>query len=203
MAKYKMCPVCGEKNAEDAFNCINCDADLQSTQPMGDEEEKEPQTSRLVKICDQCGVENPSNANKCSNCRNDLYDVDAVEVGTEKAEVVDIPNANQNNKERKLVSVEGDYTFEIPSGETEIGREREMADYLADKMYVSRVQGKLTSTVDALIYENLSETNGTCIGNNKISAQVRLEDGYVLQLGHNPESPVEFQKKAAYFRVVI
>ncbi len=211
MEKYKKCPVCGASNSEDALNCETCDADIQSVLPVSDEAAdesgREAQQSRTVKICSECGKENEPWRNICRHCDCDLDDVDAVTLGAEETSAGAEPRAQAGDEKWKLVSVDGDYTFLVENGETEIGRERAMADYLADKMFVSRVHGKLISNGDGLVYENLSRTNGTCVCsvNNPASVKLhepyKLKDGDELQLGHNNLSSVRRQTKAAYFRV--
>ena len=59
MAKFKICPFCGAKNAPSLMDCENCSADLMGVRVM--DEDDEPQVEEihlkqppkvLVRICD-------------------------------------------------------------------------------------------------------------------------------------------------------
>ena len=81
MAKFKICPHCGEKNPPDAPECEKCDVDLMSV-PVTDEQQESAKKSSesveknvLVRVCSECKAENPPNSRKCLKCHEDISDV--------------------------------------------------------------------------------------------------------------------------------
>ncbi len=99
-----------------------------------------------------------------------------------------------------LESLDGKYTFEIMEGETAIGREHEMREYLADKFYISREHAKLIRQEGKVYIENLSRTNYTFINNERIHGKVELNIDDEIGLGGN-ETDGKRQSGAAYFKV--
>lgn len=198
MNKYKLCPHCRRKNAPDAWDC-ECGADISSERVTDDENEKAisqttPKTAdasarAMVRICDNCGKHNPANARRCTDCGEDISDV--------------IPVEECANKPAGfiLASDDGEYAYNIPDGETVIGRESAMSEYLSVKSYVSRRHAKLTVAGGKLSIENLSGTNYTFVNNERIPAgAMELHEGDTIGLGGNITGGKK-QDKAAYFTV--
>lgn len=101
-----------------------------------------------------------------------------------------------------LESFDGLYRFRVPQGETVVGRARAMEEYLRAKPYVSRVHCKLILENDELFVVNMSKTNYTFCGNQRINAKLRLKDGDEIGLGGILVDGKP-QDRAAYFRVRI
>ncbi len=141
MAKCKICPVCGEHNQPVMLECFKCEADLSGTRVI-DEDTEKAQTEqasqkslsnishRMVRICD-CGQKNPMQSRKCTSCGEDISMI--------------IPTTDTENAMVKCVmsSLDGEYAYEVKGASTIIGRENEMQEYLAKKLFVSRRQAEL------------------------------------------------------------
>lgn len=205
MAKYKICPACGAKNPPTVFECIQCEADLTGEKVRDESAEESAQAEDthkprvnlskerfLRRICSECGHENPPNARKCASCGEDISDI-VPTVGTEP-DAEDQPSAAVCT----LRSVDSEYSFDVPEGETVIGRTSIMREYLGMKQYVSRAHAKLVARGSDLYIENLSTTNRTFVNNKQISSITRLKDGDEVGLGGICLNG-DRQNQAAYF----
>lgn len=200
MAKYKLCPACGAKNAPSLLECIDCETDLTRVKVTDEETEKmlaaaaeEPAAPAVVRLC-ECGCKNPANARKCSSCGEDISDITPA------------PDTEEQEAPQEvsfiLSSLDGQYAFRIPGDHVTIGREHSMQEYLSKKPYVSREQALLTITDGKLYIENLSKTNFTYVNNRRITEKTQLQDGDELGLGGTNING-KCQEQAAYFLVRI
>lgn len=162
MQKYKICPSCHSKNEPTLLECFNCEADLTRVKITDEETEKmleenaeaapcQSEKPAMVRVC-ECGERNPSNARKCKACGEDISDITPTPDGVQE-------NAPVNTRTFVLSSLDGKYAYKVAGGETVIGRENAMGDYLATKSYVSRAHAKITLENTSLYIENLSGTN--------------------------------------------
>ena len=82
MAKYKICPVCGEHNEPYMLECSKCETDLSSTRVLDEDTEKaqseqnskenvSSSTAKMIRLCD-CGFKNPVQSRKCQSCGEDI-----------------------------------------------------------------------------------------------------------------------------------
>ena len=149
-------------------------------------------TGNTVRVC-ECGTKNPPNARKCSACGEDISDITPTPDTCEAEQEKGVPFM--------ITSVDGKYAFEIPEGETVIGREHTMKEYLKEKLYVSREHCKITNNGNGLFVENLAKTNYTYLNNEKVTERTKLSDGDELGLGGISRGG--YQDKAAYFTVRI
>ena len=176
MAKFKICPFCGAKNAPSLMDCENCSADLMGVRIMDEDDEPKPETSPLeepskvlVRICD-CGAQNPSNARKCSACGEDISDI--------------LPTELEAAQEKyRLTSLDGTFAYDITEDEVVVGREHELQCFLAGKSYVSRKQCRFYMQDGKLYLENLSSTNPTFVNDQQIGSVVEVKDGDEVGLG--------------------
>lgn len=194
MEKFKICPVCGMRNKPNMIECLGCETDLTSVKATDEETEKAkndtPESAvsksqeEYVRICD-CGCINAPTAKKCTECGEDISDI--------------APTLNMQRNECTFVmtSVDGTYVFEIKDGETLIGREHEMKEYLMSKPYVSRQHAKLIKEADKVFIENLSGTNYTFVNNQRIAERTELKLDDEIGLGGN-EVNGKRQDEAAY-----
>lgn len=202
MAKYKICPVCGEHNEPIMLECFKCETDLSGVRVLDEENEKalqtmncavakKPVSKRMVRICD-CGVKNSIQNRKCESCREDI------------SMVVPTPDTDESQQRYVLTSLDGSYAYEIKVGNTVIGREYEMKDYLQGKSYVSRKHAELNLQEGKLFIKNYSGTNYTYINTKKIDIDEsrELQDGDEIGLGGNSQGG-ERQDEAAYFVIRI
>lgn len=199
MEKFKICPACESRNDPRSMECISCGADLMGIPVMDEEQQKSlaikedapaspSKDTPMVRICD-CGERNPLQIRKCRRCGEDLTGVLPVQVDEE----VEL--------HYQLAALGGDCFYRIPCGETIIGREQGLADYLADKSFVSRSHARLIVEEGKLYIENLSRTNYTYVNGVMIPAgRTLLNVGDEVSLGgiivHGQR-----QKEAAYFAV--
>lgn len=209
MDKFKICPVCGMKNSPSMLECSGCEADLISIK-VTDKIEENPEEKVItnadsneistvdgvsahvvqeeyVRVC-ECGCLNPAVAKKCIGCGEIISDIAPVK------------RADGRERTYVLESLDGKYAFEIREGEVAIGREYEMRDYLADKLYISRKHAKLIRQEGKVYIENLSRTNYTFINNERIHGRVELNIDDEIGLGGN-ETDGKRQNEAAYFKV--
>lgn len=194
MEKFKICPVCGMHNKPNMIECIGCETDLTSVKATDEKTEKakndaqKSEVSKLqgkyVRICD-CGCINAPIDRKCAECGEDISDI--------------APTLNMQKKECTFVmtSVDGTFVFEIKDGESLIGREHEMKEYLMSKPYVSRQHAKLIKEADKVFIENLSGTNFTFVNNKRIAGRTELKLNDEIGLGGN-EVNGKRQNEAAY-----
>lgn len=201
MDKFKICPMCHAKNSPAVLECVECGNDLMGVRIVDEiffegQKKDEPktasaQTSVLVRLCD-CGAENELAARKCAACGEDISDV----IPAPRGKTAESPNF-------LFISFDGAAKLELTCpGEHIIGRENELAEYLAAKSFVSRRHAKLTVTSEGIFIENLSKANGTYINNEKIDDDTAYKlcvhdevglGGFVNQNGR--------QAMAAYFVV--
>lgn len=195
MEKFKICPVCGMHNKPNMIECIGCETDLTGVKATDESAENDnanqqdvdvqPKVEEYVRICD-CGCINPATAKKCKECGDDISDI--------------APVLNSQGCECKclMASLDGAYVFELKDGETFIGREHEMQEYLCNKPYVSRLHAKIVKADGKIYVENLSGTNFTFVNNQKITGKTELHIDDEIGLGGN-ETNGERQEGAAYF----
>ncbi|MBQ9008490.1 MAG: FHA domain-containing protein [Clostridia bacterium] len=224
MAKYKICPDCGRLNPTNALDC-ECGTDLSEIH-VSDEAFAPQRTEtsvRMVRICEACHAQNPPSARKC-RCGEDISDISPVPEssvpGAQAAPEVASPYREQmerpvretwtapaapvqvSPKNYMLSSLDGDLLYQISEGETVLGREAELADYLEKRLYVSRRHAALRLEGDRLTIENLRATNMTFVNNRSLGDQaVELHEGDEIGLGGNSVGGSR-QDRAAYFRVV-
>lgn len=208
LEKYKICPVCGEHNSPSLLECRKCEADLtgvkvtDSALEQQEKKEEEPAAGApvLVRVC-ECGAHNPPQARKCRECGEDISDIMPTAVVQECASVTPSTDEQEDESFSYILQAVGDeYSVTMDRPVSIIGREAELQDYLADKMYVSRQHAKLTIVAGKVLIENLSKTNRTFINNAEISQTepTPLTDGDEIGLG-GIEINGERQKDAAYF----
>lgn len=199
MEKFKVCPACGSRNDPRSMECDSCGADLMGIPVVDEEQERtsvaqitppvsQSQDIPMIKICD-CGERNPAQARKCQRCGEDLTDILPVRSGEE----VEL--------HYQLATLDGDFFYRIPCGETVIGREQGMGEYLSGKPFVSRSHARLIVEDGKLYIENLSGTNFTYVKGVKIPlGKTQLNIGDEVSLGgimvHGQR-----QVEAAYFVV--
>ena len=199
--KYKICPRCGMHNSPTAFDCEACYTDLTGVRITDEQAEASVQPAVVkrttVRICGECGFTNPANARKCLSCGEDISDIAPTE---EPEQQLDPTNAEPHFV---LVSIDGQFSYELQHGKTIVGREAEMSEYLKNKVFVSRRHAELTLEDDRLTIQNLSRSNFTFINNNRsVSETEELHDGDELGLGGNCRDGRR-QDNAAYFTVRI
>lgn len=199
MEKFKVCPACGSRNDPRSMECASCSADLMGIPVVDEEQERaseikaappvsQGQDVPMVKICD-CGERNPAQARKCQRCGEDLTDILPVQSGDE----VEL--------HYQLATLDGDFFYRIPCGETIIGREQGMGEYLSGKPFVSRSHARLIVEDGKLYIENLSGTNFTYVKGIKIPAgRTQLNIGDEVSLGGIMVRG-QRQEEAAYFVV--
>lgn len=192
LAKFKICPECGEQNPPKLLECQKCEADLTFV-CMTDVAEEEIQSaaevsaSGAVRIC-ECGHKNPVSMRKCGACGEDITDI------------APIKEAEKQGLSPVLEAVGDNFRFELSSGEHTVGRECEMSDYLSSKTFVSRIHARFSVSAETVSIENLSRTNFTYINNTKLQSgePLTLKDGDEIALGGNSVSG-QRQSEAAYF----
>ncbi|MBO5536794.1 MAG: FHA domain-containing protein [Clostridia bacterium] len=207
MAKFRICPHCGHRNSPNKIQCEICEEDLISVRVTEETAEKsappvpapEPE-ARRIRICENCGMHHRPNERKCSQCGEDISDILPVaENGPgsqEPTPVMLLP------RRYMLASLQGDLLYEIPEGETVLGREAALSDYLRERLYVGRKQARLCLEDDRLSIGNLRATNETFVNNRRLGDQMtELCEGDEIGLGGNSVSGKR-QDLAAYFRVV-
>lgn len=194
MEKFKICPVCGMHNKPNMIECIGCETDLTSVKATDEATEQAKITAqentsenveeKYVRVCD-CGCINSATAKKCVECGEDISDIAPI-LQSEKSACKYI-----------MTSLDGGYAYEIKDGTAILGRENEMKEYLADKVYVSRQHAKIIKEDDKVYIENLSNTNFTFVNNQKIAEKTELHIDDEIGLGGN-EINRSRQTDAAY-----
>lgn len=196
LTKYKVCPECGKHNPPSLLECRYCEADLTGVMVADGASEQEAEAAApcgiteektLVRIC-ECGAENPPQARKCQACGEDISDICPVEKGHKQ------PVAYA------LRSLDGGFSMTMDKPLCVIGREADLRDHLADKVYVSRQHARLTVVAEKGFIENLSQTNRTFVNNEEIPSgvPVALRDGDEIGLGGKVIDGAR-QEQAAYF----
>lgn len=204
MAKYKICPVCGEHNEPYMLECSKCETDLSSTRVLDENTEKaqskqalkenaSASTTKMIRLCD-CGFKNPVQSRKCQSCGEDI------------SMIVPSHDEAETEETNKFIisSLDGFFTYEFISESTVVGRENELQDYLGDKLYVSRRHAEFKIIDGKLYVINFSKTNYTYINNVKIEDDnlKELKDGDEIGLGGNSQNG-QHQNEAAYFVIRI
>ena len=194
METFKICPVCGMHNKPNMIECIGCETDLTSVKATDEATEQAKITvqentsenveEKYVRVCD-CGCINSATAKKCVECGEDISDIAPI-LQSEKSACKYI-----------MTSLDGGYAYEIKDGTAILGRENEMKEYLADKVYVSRQHAKIIKEDDKVYIENLSNTNFTFVNNQKIAEKTELHIDDEIGLGGN-EINGSRQTDAAY-----
>ena len=202
MSKFKICPECGTKNPSNAIECEHCDWDLISV-PVTDEQQemakkaaKETISDKnpFARVCSECGTKNPPNARKCSNCGEDISDV------IPTADAAPTPESEIKSAKFVLRSLDDKITFKIYRDNITFGREHELKDYLAAKIFVSRRHCQFTLENGELFVEDLKSANGTYVNNQKIFQKTKLAKGNEIGLGGAVFNGSR-QDNAAYFLV--
>ena len=194
MEKFKICPVCGMHNKPNMIECIGCETDLTSVKATDEATEQAKITAqentsenveeKYVRVCD-CGCINSATVKKCVECGEDISDIAPI-LQSEKSACKYI-----------MTSLDGGYAYEIKDGTAILGRENEMKEYLADKVYVSRQHAKIIKEDDKVYIENISNTNFTFVNNQKIAEKTELHIDDEIGLGGN-EINGSRQAEAAY-----
>ncbi|MGN0742679.1 MAG: FHA domain-containing protein [Candidatus Fimadaptatus sp.] len=164
-----------------------------------------PSPGQSVRIC-VCGAVNPVTAQLCLSCGEDISDVmPAVYAGeapaAAAAEHVPEPGAAFGGALIRLVSVDGLCTLDVSASCT-LGRAATLAEYLADKPYVSRRQAHLTVENGRVYIVHGGGPNPTCLNNRPLreGAPEELHEGDEIALG-GMTLDGERQALAAYFTV--
>lgn len=202
LEKFKICPECGKHNPPSLLECRYCEADLTGVKVVDSDVETQPTSAdadlmgssdlpvetELVRICD-CGAENPPQARKCRACGEDISDVIPQRVEKEIKKTFSY----------ELKSIDGFFSCAIDKPLIVVGREAELKDYLAEKVYVSRQHARFTVVAEKVFIENLSQTNKTFLNNEEIPAATptAISDGDEIGLGGKVVNGSR-QDKAAY-----
>jgi len=195
--KYKLCP-CGHQCKPSLSTCPKCRRNIINIPITDDEankEEKPPQSEQeesggFIRICEDCDTKNKSNARKCVNCGEDISYIEPV------------PTTFSTDS-YELVSICGNFKFDIIKPVYIIGRENEFSGYLATKPFASKTHARITILDNRIYLTDTGSTNGTYINNGRIekNTPVLLNDGDEIGLGGNKNGG-NYQEKAAYFKVV-
>lgn len=185
MKKFKICPICGEKNSPGLLECRICEADLTGVRVSTEESASSEKEPSLVRVC-ECGFANPPQARKCQSCGEDISDI------------LPTPAVTEEKSGYELCSPDESFVYELCSQGCVIGREAEMDAYLLSHSYVSRRQAEIVISGNEIRIFNLSRTNPTFVNNEKVP-----EDGTVLHEGDEiglggKKIKGERQEKAAY-----
>lgn len=197
MAKVKICPSCGFANQPGILECTRCEADLTGVKLTEGAMQREAVESgqgktlcremvEYVRICD-CGFPNRVSRRKCERCGEDLSDIAPVS-----------HCAQEKPENYELCSHDDVCHFQIPEGETRIGREYALKEYLSGKPFVSRLHARLFREGSHIYIENLNRTNYTFVNDRRIEGKTELSVGDVIGLGGIMENG-NFQPEAAYF----
>lgn len=198
MAKYKLCPGCGQHVAPSMVECPDCEADLVSVPVSDDEaiglppENAVPAPAVMIRRCD-CGAENPAQARKCSACGEDISDI----VPTP----AEVPAAREENLPA-LISVDGQCRIVVCDMPIELGRAGAGAEYLKDCGFVSRKHARLSRNSGELTITDLNSTNFTYVNGELLRPGVAhvLHAGDEVSLG-GCVIEGKRQTMAAYFTV--
>jgi len=199
MALIKVCPQCSKHNSATAFECVSCGFDITGERPVQEEflsrnDESVEEAVAIVKTCPYCGEKNASNARVCASCGEDISD--------QFPESFEQESIDGQKQTFVLKSYDGAYAFSLNNGETIVGREHKMKEYLSDKMFVSRVHCRFTVKDGELFIESLNPRNSTFVNNQRICTQKKLLPGDEIGLGGNNLNNHR-QMDAAYFIVGI
>jgi len=184
LAKFKICPVCGEHNQPSRLECQKCETDLTGIKIVDEASSSDKPKPQIMKQC-SCGTANPPQARKCVSCGEDISDIRPAVIEAKKF---------------CLRSINDNYSLTLEKTETVIGREAEMKDYLSAKSYVSRKHAKFTIINDEVYIDNMGATNSTFVNNSLIpnNAPTLLKNGDEIGIGGKLINGNR-QKEAAYF----
>lgn len=196
MSKVRNCPGCNRKIPAKRTSCPYCKNINLIRLPVYDDKydkNDKNEVEKNVKIC-ICGVHNPPNARKCISCGEDISTFTVVKVcsGSEEIAINGF----------SLESIDGDYRFIPHEGNTKIGREEGMKEYLAGKRYVGRIHAELIKTEDHLFIRDLHSTNHVYVNNEEIPVEKQYEVHVGDEIGIGGKVVGgNRQSKAAYFIV--
>lgn len=215
--KIKICPKCQQENSDTARTCVSCKADLRTVRPkdagfVRKMKEEEKSDLKQYKECPECRHKNPANSNKCANCGEslvgELVKTDAApEVEhTEAKKPAEKPASGATAVNRDvldqiwLVTTDNIFKYQIPDGETILGRQNVGAEYFSVKDFVGRTQARITRMGEMVMIEDLNSTNGTYVNGERLEAGVpkRITTSDTIGLGGNHVS----QTRAAFFKIV-
>lgn len=200
MSMVKVCPACGYVNQSTELLCLQCDYDLsivditEAQDTTADSVQPSAAAPRPAygRRCPACGKEQPISVHVCECGEKILAQPIIAFSGAEVTPV----------RSWSLLSLDGKASLAMePGTEKEIGAAAEMAAYLYPKSFVSSHHGMLRCDDNGLLYQNLSQTNGTLLNGKKIigSDYVRLSEGDILCLGGREGA--QTQAMAAYLMV--
>ena len=190
MPKYRICPICNAKNAANVTCCTSCGYMRLSKEKIHEEAIIE---EKYVKIC-ICGEHNPPNARKCVSCGEDISTFTVVKACSDSKEKAINGFA--------LESIDGDYRFILPEGNTRIGRDAGMKEYLVEKLYIGRSHAEFIKTENRLFIKDLHSKNHVFVNN----VEIPLDEPFELHVGDEigiggKKVGGNRQSKAAYFTV--
>ncbi len=64
----KVCPMCGQENADEAIFCEVCQTNIRETPSAPRAAGEAAEAAIYVRICPACGAENPEAADRCGGC---------------------------------------------------------------------------------------------------------------------------------------
>lgn len=168
-----------------------------------------PRTGQAVRMC-VCGASNPESARFCYRCGQDIADVMPTAYSGDAPEAADAVAADAVNESAaeafggallRLCSLDGLCALDV-SESCVLGRGAVLAEYLADKPYVSRRQAYLTLENGRVYIVHGGGRNPTCLNNRPLreGAPEELHPGDEIALG-GMTIDGERQTMAAYFVV--
>lgn len=168
-----------------------------------------PRPGQAVRMC-VCGASNPESARFCYRCGQDIADVMPTAYSGDAPETADAVAADAVNESAaeafggallRLCSLDGLCALDV-SESCVLGRGAVLAEYLADKPYVSRRQAYLTLENGRVYIVHGGGRNPTCLNNRPLreGAPEELHPGDEIALG-GMTIDGERQTMAAYFVV--
>lgn len=168
-----------------------------------------PRPGQAVRMC-VCGAPNPESARFCYRCGQDIADVMPTAYSGDAPETADAVAADAVNESAaeafggallRLCSLDGLCALDV-SESCVLGRGAVLAEYLADKPYVSRRQAYLTLENGRVYIVHGGGRNPTCLNNCPLreGAPEELHPGDEIALG-GMTIDGERQTMAAYFVV--
>lgn len=79
----KVCPMCGQTNADEAVFCDVCQSNIRDVPSAPREDARETEAAIFVKICRTCGTENADGEDRCGRCGAFLTNVERTRKHTE------------------------------------------------------------------------------------------------------------------------
>ena len=100
-----------------------------------------------------------------------------------------------------IKSLDGEFSLQLNSGITFLGRSEAGKEYLCKKAFVARVHMRFIVENGEVSAEDMGALNGTYVNGERIpqGGRVLVKDADVIGLGGSHES----QEKAAFFKVVM